>query len=180
MYMILCSDKVNYLRFILCCISILSCDAQTANVAWIDQYGHFVCLIDRWSIVRKWNREQKTMAEAVKIVDLDTASGRPSLNLSTVKRIINSRGTQDLPTIIVSIGGVARSGKSFLLNLMVNYLQYVEKVCVTWYIATNVNLLSYFLNVFKHLINCKFLALLTVKKQSTIKVNCLAYSSGQC
>ena len=75
------------------------------------------------------------MAEAVKIVDLDTASGRPSLNLSTVKRIINSRGTQELPTIIVSIGGVARSGKSFLLNLMVNYLQYVEKVGVTVYIA---------------------------------------------
>ena len=72
--------------------------------------------------------QQKTMGEAVKIVDLDTPSGRPSLNLPVVKRIINKKGTQDLPAIIVSVGGVARSGKSFLLNLMVNYLQYVEKV----------------------------------------------------
>ena len=84
------------------------------------------------------------MAEAVKIVDLDTASGRPSLNLSTVKRIINSRGTQELPTIIVSIGGVARSGKSFLLNLMVNYLQYVEKVCVNDTSQPKTNLFTYF------------------------------------
>ena len=68
------------------------------------------------------------MGEAVQIVDLATASGRPSLSISRVKRIINSRGTQELPAIIVSIGGVARSGKSFLLNLMVNYLQYVEAV----------------------------------------------------
>ena len=70
------------------------------------------------------------MGEAIQIADFDAKSKRPVLNLNAVKRIINSRGTQDLPTIIVSIGGVARSGKSFLLNLMVNYLQYVEKVGV--------------------------------------------------
>ena len=70
------------------------------------------------------------MGEAIQIADFDAKSKRPVLNLNAVKRIINSRGTQELPTIIVSIGGVARSGKSFLLNLMVNYLQYVEKVGV--------------------------------------------------
>ena len=68
------------------------------------------------------------MGEAVQIVDLATASGRPSLSSSRVKRIIDRAGIQGMPTLIVSIGGVARSGKSFLLNLMVNYLQYVEAV----------------------------------------------------
>lgn len=68
------------------------------------------------------------MGEAVKIVDLETEAGVPFLDFLAVKRIINSRGTQGLPTIILSINGVARSGKSFLLNLMVNYLQYVETV----------------------------------------------------
>ena len=72
------------------------------------------------------------MGEAVQIVDFDGKSERPVLNFNAVRSIINSRGTQDLPTIIVSIGGVIRSGKSFLLNLMVNYLQYVEKVGVTF------------------------------------------------
>ena len=68
------------------------------------------------------------MGEAVQIVDLATASGRPSLSVSRVKRIIDRAEIQGTPTLIVSIGGVARSGKSFLLNLMVNYLQYVEAV----------------------------------------------------
>lgn len=66
--------------------------------------------------------------EAIQIADLDTKSKRPQLNLQAVERIIKSKGTQNLPTLVISIGGVARSGKSFLLNLMVNYLSYVEKV----------------------------------------------------
>ena len=68
------------------------------------------------------------MGEAVQIVDLATASGRPSLSVLRVKRIIDRAGIQGMQALIVSIGGVARSGKSFLLNLMVNYLQYVEAV----------------------------------------------------
>lgn len=36
-------------------------------------------------------------------------------------------GCEDLPVIVVSITGVFRSGKSFLLNLLVTYLEYVSK-----------------------------------------------------
>ena len=35
------------------------------------------------------------------------------------------KGVEDYPAIIVSITGDYRSGKSFLMNLMVTYLQYL-------------------------------------------------------
>ena len=42
--------------------------------------------------------------------------------------VINNGGAEGLPVFIVSITGVLRSGKSFLLNLMKLYLDYYEKV----------------------------------------------------
>ena len=38
------------------------------------------------------------------------------------------QGLESLPVIVISIGGVARSGKSFLLNVLVSYLSYIEQV----------------------------------------------------
>lgn len=37
------------------------------------------------------------------------------------------KGTEDLPALVVSITGVYRSGKSFLLNLMLTYLSHLSK-----------------------------------------------------
>lgn len=70
------------------------------------------------------------MAErAIKIVEF-RPSQKPILDLNAIRGIVNSRGTHNLPTVVVSIGGVARSGKSFLLNLIVHFLRHIEKVCV--------------------------------------------------
>ena len=35
------------------------------------------------------------------------------------------KGVEDYPAMVVSITGAHRSGKSFLMNLMVTYLQYL-------------------------------------------------------
>jgi len=60
---------------------------------------------------------------AVQIVDFKSGE-RPALNAEAIQKII----TEDLPTVVVTIGGVARSGKSFLLNLLVSILTYMEEV----------------------------------------------------
>ena len=66
---------------------------------------------------------------AVQIVQFDDHLVRATLNDRAVKEVIEARPEiLDLPTVVVSIGGVTRSGKSFLLNLLVNYFRYSEKV----------------------------------------------------
>jgi len=62
---------------------------------------------------------------AVQIVEFKDDIG-PVVNLRAFGQIVKS----DIPTLIVSISGVARSGKSFLLNLLVNLLTYLENVCL--------------------------------------------------
>ena len=68
--------------------------------------------------------------ESVKIVDFDDHLVKATLNRKAFENVINSRSEiKDLPTVVVSVGGVTRSGKSFLLNLLVNYMTYLEEVC---------------------------------------------------
>jgi len=78
--------------------------------------SNFVSEISRSS---RDSSQQRT----VQIVDFKSSS-RPVLNTEAVQNII----TEDLPTVVVTIGGVARSGKSFLLNLFVSILTYIEEV----------------------------------------------------
>ncbi|KAF6022022.1 hypothetical protein EB796_019669 [Bugula neritina] len=60
---------------------------------------------------------------AIQIVDFKSGK-RPALNAEAIKATIKG----NLPTVVVTIGGVARSGKSFLLNLLVSILTYMEEV----------------------------------------------------
>jgi len=64
-----------------------------------------------------------TQNKAVQIVDFKS-DNKPALKIRAVQEIIK----EDLPTVVVTIGGVARSGKSFLLNLFVSILDYMEEV----------------------------------------------------
>ena len=67
--------------------------------------------------------------EPLKIIELNPeAGGRPRVDYDTTNKIISSRQVRDMDTLVVSIGGVARSGKSFLMNLFVSYLSYLEQV----------------------------------------------------
>ena len=57
---------------------------------------------------------------------------KATLNGEAFEQVIQTRPEiKDLPTIVISIGGVTRSGKSFLLNLLVNYMTHIEKVNYT-------------------------------------------------
>ena len=46
------------------------------------------------------------------------------------------KGVEDYPALVVSITGVYRSGKSFLINLMITYLRYLSENVSTMYIYT--------------------------------------------
>jgi len=73
--------------------------------------------------------EDGRKGRAVQIVEFKEDIG-PVVNLRAFDRIVKS----DMPTLVVSISGVARSGKSFLLNLLVNLLTYLENVCFYLYL----------------------------------------------
>ncbi|KAF6026735.1 RNF112 [Bugula neritina] len=64
--------------------------------------------------------EDSREGRAVQIVEFKD-NMRPVVNLRAFDRIVKS----DIPTLVVSISGVARSGKSFLLNLLVTLLTYL-------------------------------------------------------
>jgi len=62
-----------------------------------------------------------------KVVDIVTfESGQPQIKEKELLKVLEKVG--NLPLVIVSMIGIARSGKSFLLNLYINYLTYLEKV----------------------------------------------------
>ena len=65
---------------------------------------------------------------AVKVADFTDDTSRPSLVISDelIEEIIINSGVKDLPVAVLSIAGVARTGKSFLLNLMIDYLRLLE------------------------------------------------------
>jgi len=71
----------------------------------------------------------KDEGRAVQIVEFKD-NNEPVVNLRAFEQIVQS----DIPTLVVSISGVARSGKSFLLNLLVNLLTYLENVCFYLYL----------------------------------------------
>ena len=52
---------------------------------------------------------------------------RAHIEEARLREIIN-KGAMNLPTMVISIGGQARTGKSFLLNLFITYLSYIEQV----------------------------------------------------
>ena len=62
-----------------------------------------------------------------KLADFNEISNTATLWDKTLAEIIE-QGLESLPVIVISIGGVARSGKSFLLNVLVSYLSYIEQV----------------------------------------------------
>ena len=65
-------------------------------------------------------------------MDFESKNGsdKPSLNTKPLEKIVNKHANaRDKPVMVIAVGGVARSGKSFLLNLFVNYLTYLEEVC---------------------------------------------------
>ena len=63
------------------------------------------------------------------IVDINSAKIDVTLRDRVIEDIIESHPeVKRLPTVVVSIAGVTRSGKSFLLNAFVEYLTYVEQV----------------------------------------------------
>ena len=62
-----------------------------------------------------------------KLADFNENSNTATLWDETLADIIK-QGLESLPVIVISIGGVARSGKSFLLNVLVSYLSYIEQV----------------------------------------------------
>jgi len=53
-------------------------------------------------------------------------SGYPKIETAALAKVLED--VKQLPLIIVSMIGKARVGKSFLLNLYINYLNYLEKV----------------------------------------------------
>ena len=67
--------------------------------------------------------------KALQIATFNPLHVAASLDVSKVEEVVNSRPeVKGLPTIVISVGGVARSGKSFLLNLLVSYLNHTEVV----------------------------------------------------
>ena len=73
-------------------------------------------------------RRRTPSARAVQLVQFEENSNRPFFSEDELKKVVCSPAVRDLPTIVISIGGVARSGKSFMLNLFISYLSYVEEV----------------------------------------------------
>jgi len=67
------------------------------------------------------------LREKDKVVDIVTfESGQPQIKEEELLKVLEK--VANLPLVIVSMIGVARSGKSFLLNLYINYLTYLELV----------------------------------------------------
>jgi len=65
--------------------------------------------------------------EKDKVIDIVTFdSGQPQIKEEELLKVLEKVG--NLPLVIVSMIGVARSGKSFLLNLFINYLTCLELV----------------------------------------------------
>ena len=60
----------------------------------------------------------------------NTNSCKPWLKEQAIEGIINQRSCQKLPILIVSISGPKRTGKSFLLNTFLCYLQALENVSI--------------------------------------------------
>ena len=83
-------------------------------------------------------RRRTPSARAVQLVQFEENSNRPFFSEDELKKVVCSSAVRDLPTIVISIGGVARSGKSFMLNLFISYLSYVEEVSGQLYVQCNV------------------------------------------
>ena len=79
-------------------------------------------------------------ARAVQLVQFEENSNRPFFSEDELKKVVCSPAVRDLPTIVISIGGVARSGKSFMLNLFISYLSYVEEVSGQVWASTRVHM----------------------------------------
>lgn len=63
---------------------------------------------------------------AVQLVEFEEGTNNPVFFPDQLK--ITLKDVEDLPLIVYSIAGMARTGKSFMMNLFVCYLTYVEKV----------------------------------------------------
>jgi len=62
----------------------------------------------------------------IRVVEIVTfESGQPQIKEKELLKVLEK--VSNLPLVIVSMIGVARSGKSFLLNLYINYLTYLER-----------------------------------------------------
>ena len=61
-------------------------------------------------------------------IPFDIDKERPQFDLPAFDSVIQQADAEDRPVFVVSITGVLRSGKSFILNLMKIYLDYYENV----------------------------------------------------
>ena len=61
----------------------------------------------------------------------DTGKVEVELDHDAITRVINDERCHNLPFLVISINGVKRAGKSFLVNLLILYLQHLENVSLT-------------------------------------------------
>ena len=72
----------------------------------------------------------KSKPELIINIPSDIDKEHPTFDTKAFNSIIKKGKAEDLPVFVVSITGVLRSGKSFLLNLMKIYLDYYIKVTI--------------------------------------------------
>ena len=75
----------------------------------------------------------KLNGEAIQIVKPKEGGGFV-LEKSQLEKIVSNRELRNLEVMILSVAGAFRKGKSFLLNLILRYQQYLEKKrsCAIW------------------------------------------------
>ena len=70
--------------------------------------------------------------EMIQVLRIHTEPNKHSvvaqLNDESVTKIVNSNSCRDLPFLVISINGLKRSGKSFLMNLFISFLKHLEDV----------------------------------------------------
>ena len=81
-------------------------------------------------------QEWISSAKPERIIDIPLKIDKEPLkfDVSVFESVIKKIKPKDLPVFVVSITGVMRSGKSFLLNLMKLYLDYYEGVSINSHI----------------------------------------------
>ncbi|EDQ90984.1 uncharacterized protein MONBRDRAFT_20202 [Monosiga brevicollis MX1] len=62
-------------------------------------------------------------ARPIQIVDFDSSSSTFVLNDAAVTAVLEASAVQDLPVAVVSLAGPFRTGKSFMLNFFLRYLE---------------------------------------------------------
>jgi len=78
------------------------------------------------SVFLKWNFKKGLLKKVKPVTIVAFQSGYPKIDTDALAAILED--VDNLPLIIVSMIGGAREGKSFFLNLYMNYLNHLAKV----------------------------------------------------